>query len=358
MLVNSFGEYGRFLGWYLHKKFLDFGAYFETGKGVIVTVLKARRGTYQKPFLHAGMAVIGTVAVLAAPVIVNEYPTAAVGLALSSNSSSVFDVAVDITNLDTATQESEKPRRDVVEHKVVLGDTLSSIAKHYGVDAESIAFLNDFSVNKILRPGDTIKIPPVSGVVVTVKSGDTIASLAKKYGLPSPQPIVDWPYNTFANDEIFTLTVGQTLVIPGGKPPKAPPPAAPRSISGPQLLAGGTGQFIWPTGGVITQYFAWYHHGLDIANSSGTPIVAADAGRVVSVQYLNYGYGYHVIIDHGNGYQTLYGHLSRIDVEAGQNVSRGERVGLMGSTGRSTGPHLHFEVIRSGAKINPLGVLK
>jgi murein DD-endopeptidase MepM/ murein hydrolase activator NlpD len=358
-LVNNFSEYGKFLGWYAHKKSLGFGGYFETGKSVVVTILKARRGTYQKPFLHVGMVIIVIIAVLSTPVIVNEYPTAAAGLALAnSNPSAALNTATDITNLDTVTLESEKPRRDVVVHEIVIGDTLSSIAKQYGVDSESIAYLNDFSVNKLLRPGDTIKIPPVSGVVITVKSGDTISSLAKKHGLPSAQPIVDWPYNTFANDETFALTIGQSLVIPGGKPPQVVAPVAPRTILGPQLFAGGTGQFIWPTGGVITQYYSWYHSGDDIANSVGTPIVAADAGRVTTVEYLNYGYGYHIIVDHGNGYQTLYGHLSRIDVGVGQNVSRGERVGFMGSTGRSTGSHLHFEVMKNGARVNPLGFLK
>lgn len=353
-------EYGRFLGWYAHKKFLVFGQYFETGKSLVVTVLKARRGTYQKPFLHVGMVILTIVAVMSAPIIVNEYPTAAAGLAMANATSlsAVLNSATDITNLDTTTLESEKPRRDVVDYTVVLGDTLSSISKKHGVDTDSIAVLNDFSVNKILKPGDVIKIPPVSGIIVTVKSGDTITSLAKKYGLPSPQPIVDWPYNTFANDETFTLTAGQTLVIPGGKPPEVVIPVAPRSVFAPTIFAGGTGRFVWPTGGILTQYFSWYHGGNDIAAPVGTPVFAADAGRVVTVQYLNYGYGNHVIINHGNGYQTLYGHLSRIDVSEGQNVARGERIGLMGNTGRSTGSHLHLEIYQGGTRVNPLGLLK
>lgn len=352
-------EYSRTVRWYLGRKALYAGFFLETGKSMVVTVLKMRRGTYQKPFLHAGMVILTASAVLSAPLIVNEYPTAAAGRVLSAatSPSAVLNTATDITNVDTVTKESEKPRRDVIDYTVVSGDTLSTIAKNFGVDTDSIAYLNDISVGKLLKPGEVIKIPPVSGIIVKVKSGDTIASLAKKYGLPSAQPIVDWPYNSFANDETFALTAGQTLVLPGGVPP-AVIPVVPRIINAPGLFAGGTGQFMWPAGGIITQYFSWYHGGDDIAASSGTPIVAADSGRVTSVQYLNYGYGYYATIDHGNGYRTLYAHMSRIDVSEGQNVGRGERIGLMGSTGRSTGPHLHFEIYNGGNRVNPLGLLK
>lgn len=361
----EFLEFGKSVGWYLGRKTNIFGTYFETGKSLVVTVLKARRGTYQKPFLHAGMVAVTVVAVMSTPIIVNEYPTAAAGLAIASaqSPSAVLNTAVDITNVDTVTQESEKPRRDVVEYTVALGDTLSSIATKFSgtnnkIDVKSIAHLNDFSENKILKPGNVIKIPPVAGVIVKVKSGDTITSLAKKYGLPSSQPLVDWPYNSFANDETFALAAGQTIVIPGGKPPEEIIPVAPRSVSMPTLFAGGTGKFVWPTNGVLTQYFSWYHPADDIAAPVGTPIYAADAGRVVTVLYQNHDYGFHVIIDHGNGYRTLYGHMSRIDVSEGQNVSRGEKIGLMGSTGRSTGSHLHFEIYQGGARVNPLGLLK
>lgn len=345
-------EFGKILGWYAQKKLTIFGGYFETGKSLVVTVLKLRRGTYQKSFLHTGMIVLTALALLSAPVIVSQYPTAA-----AASNFNQTPLVIDITNSDTQTAESSKPRRDMETYEVKGGDTLSSIAKQKGVDADSIAYLNNFSVNKTLKPGDGIKIPPVSGIIVTVKSGDTIQSLAKRYGLLAPQAIVDWPYNTFANDETFALTAGQTLVIPGGKPPEEVP-VAPRYVNTAPLFAGGTGQFAWPVGGIITQYFSWYHSGVDIANNLGTTVLAADSGRVVLVQYLNYGYGWHVIINHGNGYQTLYGHLSKILVSEGDNISRGQAVGLLGSTGRSTGPHLHFEIKTGNTFQNPLSFLK
>lgn len=363
-MTSDFTEFGKSISWYANRKFKVAGVYFETGKSIVVTVLKARRGTYQKPFLHFGMVALTVTAVLSTPIIINEYPTAAAGsvLAATTPPSAVLNVATDISNMDTQTKESEKPRRDVVEYTVAPGDTLSSIAKKFSskdsvIDTQSITYLNNFSETKVLRPGDVIKVPPVSGIIITVKKGDTITSLAKKYGLPSSQSIVDWPYNSFANDETFTLSAGQTLVLPGGKPPEIAP-VAPRMVNNTTLFAGGTGRFSWPTSGVITQYYSWYHGGDDIAAPTGTGIYAADSGRVVTVLYDNHDYGYHVIIDHGNGYRTLYGHMSRIDVTEGQNVSRGQMIGLMGSTGRSTGPHLHFEISQGGARVNPLGLLK
>lgn len=363
---SDLSEFGKTLIWYSGRKASFFASYFENSKGVLVEVLKARRGTYQKPFLHVGMVVLLITGVLAGPLIINQYPTAANAQVVTeaTSPSAILNNQADITNIDTVTTESDKPRRDTVEYEVKGGDTLSSIAKKFSrkddpMDVESIAYANGFSESKILKPGDVIKIPPTAGVTIEVKSGDTIYSLAKKYGLPSAQPIVDWPYNSFVDDEKFSLAAGQSLTIPGGRAPAvaAASPYIARQTPTQGIFQAGNGQFGWPVQGLITQYFAWYHSGIDIAGPIGTAVTAADSGRVTTVLYENYGYGYHVIVDHGNGYQTLYGHLSRIDVSPGQNVSRGTVLGLRGSTGRSTGPHLHFEVIQNGAKVNPLGFL-
>lgn len=364
MFLASWGkdvvEYSRTLGWYSARKAAFFGALFETGKGVVVTFLKSRRGTYQKPFLHTGMITLAAIAILGAPILASQYPTAAAANALGLVATTPL-VALDVVSSDTRTAESEKPRRDISEYTVKAGDTLSTIAKNFAVDTDSIASLNDIAAAKILKPGEVLKIPPVAGVIVTVKRGDTVASLAKKYGIPSAQPIVDWPYNTFINDETFALAAGQTLVIPGGKPLEEgeAPVAAVRQVRPPALFAPTFGgPFIWPTNGAITQYFSWYHRGLDIANSGGTAVTAADGGRVTAVNQWSFGYGWHVILDHGNGSRTLYAHLSKILVEVGDNVSRGQTIALMGSTGRSTGSHLHFEIYQNGEVVNPLGLLK
>lgn len=362
-------EFGKTLGWYARRKGELVAIHVEGGKGVVVEVLKARRGTYQKPFLHVGMVLLTITSILVAPLLIPTYPgrlLAAPSSVSGQTPSSVLNDQADITNIDTVTTESSKPRRDVIEYTVEGGDTLSSIAKKFSndqlgitIDAESIAYLNDFSTDKILKPGDTVKIPPVSGVIVTVRSGDTIYTLAKKYGLLSAQPIVDWQYNSFADDEKFSLTTGQTLVIPGGHAPEAPPAPPPVKVDN-TPFTGGSGQFGWPTSGTITQGFSWYHTGVDIANNIGTRIYAADSGRVIQSTMGGYygGYGNHILIDHGNGYVTMYAHLTQTLVSADQDVSRGQLIGLMGSTGRSTGPHLHFEVRKNGQFQSPLSFLK
>ena len=125
-------------------------------------------------------------------------------------------------------------------------------------------------------------------------------------------------------------------------------------------LAGvvGEGSFIWPTSGKVSQRWSWYHQAVDVANSAAPAVVASQGGSVTTAGWNRGGYGNYVIVDHGNGFRTLYAHLSLISVSAGQKVSQGQQVGVMGSTGRSTGVHLHFEVIGAGGRINPLTVLQ
>lgn len=126
----------------------------------------------------------------------------------------------------------------------------------------------------------------------------------------------------------------------------------------PPIIAGGNGQFLWPAGGIITQYPIWYHMAVDIANSSAPGIAAADEGTVILSEFSRYGYGLHVIIDHGGGITTLYGHMSELYVRVGDHVLRGSIIGRMGSTGRSTGVHVHFEVRKNGVVVNPMSFLK
>lgn len=352
-------EFCLILRWYVVKKLSGVGASLEEVKGIIVDILKAKRGVYHRPFVHITLVVIVVLGIFLAPLLANQYPTAAVNDIENSPPTIGIRLPSDMESIDVNTNESQKPRRDVISHEVKGGENLSSIAKQYGVDTISINALNKFSKDHVIHPGDLVKIPPVIGVIVKVESGDTIYSLAKKYNLASAQAIVDWPYNTFVDDEKFSLATGQTLVLPGGSPPKEKPVILDlRKTPDVPLFARGNGLFSWPSVGVITQYFSFYHNGLDVASNNAPAIIAADSGRVVTVLYHNHDYGYHVIIDHGNGYKTLYGHMSRIDVSVGDNVARGQRLGIMGSTGRSTGPHLHFVVYKNGVAINPLGLLK
>jgi len=330
--------------------------HFEAGKDLITEALYRKRGKYARPFLHSGvMALIFFGATLGPRFVSSSMAEEAArvevggGVAIGSN--------LNATGL--VTLESEKNWNQVSEYTVKEGDTLSSIAGKFGVSLDSVKWANP-SINwQKVKPGVVVAIPPVTGVVYKVKAGETVNSIAKKFQT-EPQGIVDFPLNTFANDETFALVAGQTLIVPDGIMPD-------ETVTAPRLATvltpdagavSATGSFVWPTQGRITQSFRWYHKGEDIANAIGTPILAADAGKVVTAGWTNVGYGNHIIIDHENGYMTLYGHLSQINVVAGQRVARGALIGLMGSTGRSTGPHLHFEIRTSGGNVDPLGYLK
>lgn len=263
---------------------------------------------------------------------------------------------------DTHTTISDKPRSEIIEHLVQSGDTISSIANKYNISQETIKWANDLDNLNTIKPDQKLKILPVTGVSHEVKSGDTLESVAKKYQAEA-QAILDFPFNDVPDD--FKLKVGQILIVPDGVPISKPAPIkrlSSQSLAGPTgstFQAPGGGQFVWPTHGGLTQYFAWYHPGIDLANRVAPVIVASDGGTVIVAGWPDsYGYGNRVIIDHGNGYQTIYAHLSNIYVTIGQKVSRGQSIGQMGSTGRSTGTHLHFEIRYKGIAVNPLAILK
>jgi murein DD-endopeptidase MepM/ murein hydrolase activator NlpD len=196
-----------------------------------------------------------------------------------------------------------------------------------------------------------------------VSRGETIFGIAKKLQV-DPQNIIDYPFNTFSDDETFALASGQELIVPDGIKPNEviidTQQYATRTVA-PIPGVVGESQFIWPTTGIITQKYSWYHPALDIANRDNPPIVAAATGTVITAGWNAGGYGNYVIIDHGNGYETLYGHMlnNSILVKAGDKVNQGQRIGTMGSTGRSTGTHCHFEIrLRAGGTVNPLTLLK
>lgn len=256
----------------------------------------------------------------------------------------------------------EKPaveRTEPIVYIVRAGDTPISIAERFGLSPETIVWANtELEENPaLLRIGQQLIIPPVDGVLHTVKAGDTLESIARKYEV-SVDDIINWKPNNLTRES--RLIVGQQIMVPGGvKPFTQPRPSLTtgKLIAPPSNFTGATGSFIWPASGVLTQY-AWSRHmALDIANVIGTPIYAADAGVVIYVGWDNTGYGNMILIDHGNGFRTRYAHLSAFKVSAGQQVSKGALIGLMGSTGRSTGPHLHFEIIYHGVRQNPLNYL-
>lgn len=374
--VGEFGQFLVMLFAYGKSYFFAWFGGFEFGKSVVVEKIYRQRGKYAGLFMHAGMVVLGFIVLTFGPVVLSgndEQMTkmkrsfgrvSDESLVLAQESfgtgGAVLGASVDVSPV---TVESDKPRSENFDYTVEQGDTLASIAKKFNVSVDTIRWANSTitSINSI-KPGQTIKIPPVTGVVHTVRSGETIYSIAKRYDADA-QSIVDFPFNNFTNDETFALAIGQRIVVPDGtmpaEQPWSPTSAVARVLTPNAGAVSATGVWIWPAQGRITQPWRTWHKGIDIANQAGGAILAADAGKVVTAGWPdNFGYGNRVVIDHGNGYRTLYAHLSKINVQVGQTVNRGDVLGQMGSTGRSTGTHLHFEIRSGEGAQNPLAYLK
>ncbi len=343
------------LGYYLTKKLHFSFLRFEEGKGAFVTSLYKQRGKYAKTLVHSGMATLAGVGMMIAPVIAQEFPGRSVNPWDIESNPQVLSATTESDGIETLV--SEKVRDSVKEYKVEDGDTVASVAKKFGIDTDTLKWQNGLSSDKI-KVGQTLEILPVTGIAHKVAKGDTVYSIAKKYD-SSAQAVVDFPFNTFSNDETFELAIGQVVIVPEGvKPAESIASPRIRQITPDAGSVVASGSFVWPTQGTITQNYAWYHPGLDIANRAAPNVLAADSGKVIYAACLTYGYGCHVIVDHGNGFKTLYAHFQAIYVTVGQSVGRGAALGKMGSTGRSTGTHLHFEVSQNGVKLNPLTVLK
>lgn len=355
---REFKEFNRQLLGYITKHAYRAFFRFEAGKDIVAGALYHKRGKYARPFLHSAMMAIIFFVITLGPKFVQASFS---GEAVRDDAVVTTDaIGMSLDSTGIVTLESSKTWNQVTDYTVKEGDTLSSIAVKFDVSIDSIKWANP-SINwQKVKPGVSVSIPPVTGVVYKVKPGDTVYSIAKKLQT-DPQGIVDFPLNTFSDDETFALVAGQTLIVPDGVLSDEAVPSAPTLASKLTPDAGSvsaTGKFVWPGFGRITQPFRSYHPGLDIANHDGGAILAADSGTVVVSGWTNSGYGNHVIIDHGNGYQTLYGHLSVISVVSGQRVSRGSTIGQMGSTGRSTGTHLHFEIRTARGNVDPIGYLK
>jgi len=263
----------------------------------------------------------------------------------------------------------------VVTYTVQVGDSIFGIAQKYDITPESILWSNYGTLKDdphMISVGQELNIPPTDGVYYTWKAGDSLDKVSNEYNV-DPSDILSWPANKLdlTNPQIAD---GTDIMIPGGSRPfqqwvvpmaYAPKSGVNKGLSGPggcELVAGGavgTGFFAWPAGNhYLSGNDYWSGHmAIDIAAGEGAPVYAADSGVVVYAGAISGGYGNVIMIDHGNGYHTVYAHLSQVSVYCGQSVAQGSLIGLAGSTGNSTGPHLHFEVRYMGGFINPWYVL-
>lgn len=258
------------------------------------------------------------------------------------------------------------PQLEVATYVTVEGQTVADVARETGRTVETLLAANNLmDAESELPAGTSLRVPPTDGILHTVVEGDTVESLAATYGV-EPSAIRDYLPNGLSAGA--PLVVGRDVMIPGGTRPEPLPIPSRVAVAphGPTPIEPGTpapeapevgvatGSFIWPTEGIITQYFHEGHSGWDIANQIYTPLYAADGGVVTFAGWNDYGLGYAVSIDHGNGFVTWYGHLAEEPaVSVGQPVAQGDYIGPMGSTGYSTGPHLHFIIELDGVYQDP-----
>jgi murein DD-endopeptidase MepM/ murein hydrolase activator NlpD len=251
--------------------------------------------------------------------------------------------------------ERESSSGQIALHVVREGESLSVIASLYQVSVNTILWANDIKDASTIQPGDSLLILPVSGVQHKIAKGETLASIAKKYGADAEEIRA---FNGL--EEGVALASGQTLIIPGGD-------LAPKKADAPKKSSGSAGTVAkkpsssvtlgdWanPVPGAYVSQGVHGYNGVDLAGiPNGTPVYAAQSGTVIVAKSgggYNGGYGNYIVVSHANGTQTLYAHLSSVAVAVGESVERGENIGGVGNTGRSTGNHLHFEV-RGG--VNP-----
>jgi murein DD-endopeptidase MepM/ murein hydrolase activator NlpD len=315
------------------------------------------------------------------PVVLPDVTTEPEEEAASLAAGNILDDGTLLTGYAPATEVADGS--DLVrKYKVRSGDTLVTIAERHDVSMMTVWWANKLKSKDDLHVGQVLRIPPVSGLVVTVTEADTLDSIAAKFDV-KPEKVIE-----LNGLEDPTLIVGQVLILPGAKgdpiPTPKPTPKPDKSKSGGNGSGGSGGggrgnggggggggsqptysggRFHWPVvggGNYISQYAHSGHVALDIAGDYGSPVVAAAGGRVVFAGWKSNGGGWQVWISHGNGMYTTYNHMSGVSVGNGQSVGRGTRVGRLGNSGWATGPHLHFEVWRGGQpwsggyQVNPM----
>ncbi|KKR06419.1 MAG: Lipoprotein [candidate division WS6 bacterium GW2011_GWF2_39_15] len=358
------------------------GAYFESVKNIFVKNLFWGRGSIFRFSIQFVAAVVTVIIVVSYPYRLNP---------ITSNILSGSDAVV-LAQQDLLTQgrsvatpiPEDRKSYDSTTYVVKTGDTLSRIAEINQIGVETIMWANDLTAASFIRPGDKLTIPPGDGVLVETKKGDTVEKLAKTYN-SSPQLILEANIEQLLPPD-YLIRAGSSLFIPDGRPPAPVRPTTPvysgTIVTRPYTpiysspIVPGVGRFLnWPVsrGGQVSQCYSRWHNGIDIADRSYPNLVAAAPGRVTfagcqsgSCPRLGsliggYGLAWTVIIDHGNGLSTVYGHMHSIYVRNGQYIGAGQALGQMGQTGTAYGVHVHFMVIRSNggwSSLNPAPYFK
>jgi len=300
-------------------------------------------------------------------------------LPLTTQPSFAGEGIVRIAQMDTIIPQ--RPRVEVITYTVQTGDSLFSIAEQFSLKPETLLWGNYEVLEDnphLLKPGQVLNILPVDGTYYQWSEGDSLERVAVFFGV-DVQAIVAFPGNqidlTNLNSSNAGIEPGTWLMVQGGKRAIKDwgPPAISRSNPASARYYGsghcgeiyegavGSGYFIWPTAERTVSGYTYdpaVHPAIDITGQIGNAVFSADSGVVVYAGWSNFGYGYLVVIDHGNGWQTAYAHLSAVSVGCGQSVLRGSVIGAVGSTGNSTGAHLHFELVYNGVKVNPLDYLQ
>jgi murein DD-endopeptidase MepM/ murein hydrolase activator NlpD len=246
------------------------------------------------------------------------------------------------------------PAPEIIAYEVQPSDTLDTIAQQFGISVEALVGSNANTLDDLhaLEPGTVLKIVK-NGVLHAVKRGQTLTDIARTYGVSLTEIL--WANRLDGREYIYP---GEEFFIPGART---------SPIFTYLRMAGGKKSFFaWPVRGVISSEFGPrihpisgepdFHEGIDIEVPEGTDVYAACAGRVIVAGHHS-GYGLYIVLEHSNGYRTLYGHLSEIGVYRGQFVEGGQRIARSGNTGNSTGPHLHLEILQHGRPLNPLALL-
>lgn len=259
------------------------------------------------------------------------------------------------------------PEHEFITYTVEAGDTAFRIAQKFDINEETILGGNPFLSNDagILQVGAVLNILPVNGVLHEVQEGETLESLSLKYGIPVEDIIayapnkLQFPYRLYPDTQI--VVPGAVVEVFFWEPPSLTTfssGGSAEALGGIYLGLVGTGRFIWPIGSrSITQYYWYGHPGLDIGSPEGSGVYASDQGTVTYAAWSPYCYGNLVVINHANGYETFYAHLSSINVSVGQQVYQGTVIAASGNTGCSSGPHLHFEIRFNRGRYDPLSYL-